>query len=138
MTENKKIFVIPCSGIGKAVGAVSRKAAYHVVDTARPEQARTTCLALLTVGDEETQRQVRETVSIAIDGCPSQCATKNITASNGRVIKSFVLTEELRNNRELKPTGTVHLNADGVKFAQAIADKVIATIDATTKPQEAK
>ena len=129
MPKPQKIFVIPCSGIGKAVGSVTRKAAYEVVENMRPDTSDTTCLALLTVGDQATQEKFRRTQSIAIDGCPSKCATKNITANEGEVVLSYTLTEELGNNRGLKPSGIIALNEDGITFSHIIAKKVAEDID---------
>jgi len=74
MPKHNYVFVIPCSGIGKSLGTVGRKAAYKVVDELRPQHARITCLALLTVGDEETLKKIRENPCISIDGCPAKCA----------------------------------------------------------------
>jgi hypothetical protein len=35
-TDEKRVIVIPCSGIGKAFGSVSREAAYVVTEELRP------------------------------------------------------------------------------------------------------
>ncbi|MBP1610977.1 MAG: hypothetical protein H6Q04_3212 [Acidobacteria bacterium] len=46
--ENKKpVLVIPCSGIGKVHGLLTREAAYLVTDEIAPEQTETICLGLL-------------------------------------------------------------------------------------------
>ena len=51
-TMQKKVIVIPCSGIGKALGSVSREATYEVVESLRKGVTETTCLALITSGDD--------------------------------------------------------------------------------------
>lgn len=129
MSKDKYVFVIPCSGIGKSLGTVGRKASYKVVDELRPEKTRITCLALLTMGDEEALKMVRENPCITIDGCPSKCAQKNVDASQGRLVKSFMVTDTLRSHRDLKPEGITELNPEGRKLADLLAEEVAKIVD---------
>lgn len=130
MTNDKYVFVIPCSGIGKSLGTVGRKAAYKVVDELRPQLTRITCLALLTIGEDETVKKVREYPCVTIDGCPAMCAQKNVEASDGKLAKSFVVTNTLRNHRGLKPEGIMELNPEGRELANFIAQEVADAVDA--------
>lgn len=127
--SKQKVFVIPCSGIGKSVGTVGRKATYKVVEELRPDQATTTCLALLIIGDEVVLKMIRENPCISIDGCPAQCSKKNIEASKGKLVRSIMVTDVLRNHRGLKPEGVIKLNAEGEKLASLLADEVAKEID---------
>ncbi|MCE5268035.1 MAG: hypothetical protein LLG00_09130, partial [Planctomycetaceae bacterium] len=63
MAENSqtRMLVIPCSGVGKVHGLISREAVYHVTDNLLPGEADTACLALLVTGDDETKRKVQQT-----------------------------------------------------------------------------
>ena len=129
MPKPKYVFVIPCSGIGKSMGTVGRKATYKVIEKLRPQNTRTTCLPLLTVGDQETLKKVRENPCISIDGCPAKCAQKNIEASNGKLQKSFLVIDTIRNHRNLKPEGIIELNPEGDKLANIIAEEVATAVD---------
>ncbi len=53
----QKVLIVPCSGIGKPYGTVSREAAYAVTEDLRPGQSRLIPLALLVLGDEESRVQ---------------------------------------------------------------------------------
>ena len=128
MSKDEKTIVIPCSGIGKAVGQVSRIAAYKVVEE-RPKNARTLCLALLTVGDEEAGKLISSMPCVSIDGCPNQCSAKNIEKSKGRLVAKVMVTDILKKNRSLKPAGVIELNSDGLKLADLVAKDVAAMID---------
>ncbi|MEM2921415.1 MAG: putative zinc-binding protein [Candidatus Bathyarchaeia archaeon] len=128
MSRAKEVIVIPCSGIGKALGRVSRTATYKVLEE-RPKNARTLCLALLTVGDDSAGRVVSHTPCIAIDGCPNRCSAKNILASNGRLLAEVMVSEVLRKNKGLKPQGIIELNDDGLKLADLVAKEVIERMD---------
>ena len=129
MPKPKYVFVIPCSGIGKSMGTVGRKATYKVIEKLRPQNTRTTCLPLLTVGDQETLKKVRENPCISIDGCPTKCAQKNIEASNGKLQKSFMVIDTLRNHKNLKPEGIIELNPEGDKLVNIIAEEVAKAVD---------
>jgi len=129
MSKDGKIFVIPCSGIGKALGTVGRTAMYEVVEKLRPNEATTVCLPLLTIGDETVLKLVRNNSCISIDGCPFQCANKNIEASKGRLAASFMVTDILRENRDLKPEGVAELGLKGLKLSKILAQKIAEKVD---------
>jgi uncharacterized metal-binding protein len=126
-----KVIVIPCSGIGKSLGTVGRTATYKVIEQLRPNDTRTVCLALLTMGDPEARRLVKENPCISIDGCPAQCSKKNIEASKGDLTYSLMVTDILRENRGLKPEGVIQLNAQGEKLAEIVARKIVEKVDDT-------
>jgi len=122
--ENHKVVVVPCSGIGKSLGTVGRVATYKVIERMKPKETRTVCLALLTMGDADALKLVRENPCIAVDGCPAQCSKKNIEASMGKLVHSIIVTDVLRKNRSLKPEGVIELNDQGDKLAEIIAKEL--------------
>jgi uncharacterized metal-binding protein len=127
--ENRKVVVVPCSGIGKSLGTVGRVATYKVVERIKPEKTRTVCLALLTMGDDDALKLVKENPCIAVDGCPAQCSKKNIEASMGKLAHNIVVTDVLRKNRSLKPDGVIELNDQGDKLAEIIAGTISEKVD---------
>ena len=129
MSKDGKIFVIPCSGIGKALGTVGRTATYEVVEKLRPNETTTVCLPLLTIGDEAVLKLVRNNPCISVDGCPFQCARKNIEASKGKLVDSLMVTDVLRENRGLKPEAVTELGPKGLKLASILAEKIAGRID---------
>ena len=56
MSEKKrsKHIIIPCSGIGKAVGTITRRATYIVTEELLPNDTDSICFPLLTIKDKET------------------------------------------------------------------------------------
>jgi uncharacterized metal-binding protein len=127
--ENRKVVVVPCSGIGKSLGTVGRVATYKVIERMKPKETRTVCLALLTMGDADALKLVRENPCIAVDGCPAQCSKKNIEASMGKLAHNIVVTDVLRKNRSLKPEGVIELNDQGDKLAEIIARALSEKVD---------
>ena len=129
MLKGGRVFVIPCSGIGKALGTVGRAAMYEVVEKLRPNEATTICLPLLTIGDEAVLKLARNNPCISVDGCPFQCARKNIEASKGMLVASFMVTDVLRENKDLKPKAVTELDPKGLKLASILAEKLATQID---------
>ena len=125
----KKTLIIPCSGIGKAFGSISRDATFRVVDELRPEKAETNCLSLLVMGDEDAKRQVQTSKCIAIDGCSFECSKKNIETAGGKVSAHFRVMDLLRKHRDLKPVDVTFLDDNGVKLSMLLADEIAAKVD---------
>lgn len=129
MSANKKVAIVPCSGIGKAFGTVSRVAAFQVVEDDRPEDTQLVPLALLVMGDEEHQQILKEMPAITIDGCKLACATKMVQEAGGKVEKEFAVLEVFRRYRQFKPQGIAALNEDGEKLADALAKEINEVVD---------
>ncbi len=129
LLKEKKVVVIPCSGIGKPLGTVGRQAVYDVVEKRCPEKSTTTCLALLVSGDEEAARLVRENPSIALDGCPKECARKNIILAGGHVDSEFRVMDLLKSHRDCKPESVLHIGESGEKLVSHLVDRVENEID---------
>ena len=47
---SQKVVIVPCSGIGKTYGTVSREAAYEVIEELRPETSQLVALSMLVLG----------------------------------------------------------------------------------------
>ena len=78
MSEKDRVVIVPCSGIGKTYGSVSREAAYQVVEELRPENAQLVALSMLVMGDETARDAVASGQAITIDGCKLACARKMV------------------------------------------------------------
>ena len=132
----KKVVIVPCSGIGKSYGTVSRVAAYRVTEEDRPDQTQLIPLALLVMGDEESRKIVAESQAITIDGCKLACATKMVQQSGGKVARDFAVLDVFRRYREFKPQGIAQLNEGGEKLAAALAKEIDAVVDELTAREE--
>jgi len=119
-----KIKVIPCSGIGKVMGLLSRETALEVTGRLCPDSAETVCLAFLVAGGDEAAAKVAGQKCIAIDGCPSLCAAKGVEAAGGTVIKKYNVMDELRSHRGKKPGDGTSLTDDGWEIVDELAAKV--------------
>ena len=125
-----KVVIVPCSGIGKSYGTVSREGAYVVTEDLRPDTTQLVPLSLLVLGDEQARADVASAQAITIDGCKLACATKMVAESGGTVAHDLAVLDVYRRHRDLKPAGIAELNEGGQKLAQALAEEVVTLVDA--------
>lgn len=123
------VVVVPCSGIGKTYGSVSREAAYVVTEDIRPEQAQLVALSMLVLGDEEACASVAGGPAVTIDGCKLACATKMVKDSGGSVAQDFAVLDVYRRHKQFKPQGIAELNEGGHNLARVLAAEIAAVID---------
>lgn len=136
MTDQLKVVIIPCSGIGKTYGTVSREAAYDVTEDIRPTQTRLVPLSLLVLGDEATRAAVAGSPVITIDGCKLACATKMAKESGGMVARDIAVLDVYRRYKQFKPQGIAELNEGGKQLARAMAAEIADLVDDLTTVEE--
>ena len=120
----KKLLVIPCSGIGKVHGLISREAVYRVTDGLLADQADTVCLALLVMGDAETRQKVRQISCITLDGCPKLCAYKNVELSGGNIAKGIRVYDVMKRHRGANFGTATALSEAGWAVVEELAAEV--------------
>lgn len=118
------MLVIPCSGIGKVHGLISREATYLVTDELAPGQTDTLCLGLLVIRDAEAVEAIKSGHCITIDGCPKACAEKNVQMAGGRDVKTIQVAEAFKIPRGAKPGTATDLTEDGWAIARDLAKTV--------------
>ena len=127
--KRRQIPIVPCSGIGKSLGAAAREAAYVLVEDLRPDKTRIVALSLLVLGDEEARREVVGGEAVAIDGCKLECAAKGLACSGASRVHKVAVFDVVRRHRGLKPEGVCDLNEDGLRLARATADEAAKIVD---------
>ncbi len=139
MSETKlprKVAIVPCSGIGKPYGTVSREAAYDVTQDLRPEKTQLVSLAMLVLGDEGARAAIADTPSITIDGCKLACATKMVQESGGTVAQDYAVLDVYRRYKQFKPQGIAELNEGGRQLAHALAEEIVTVVDSALSETE--
>lgn len=122
--EKKRVVIVPCSGIGKTYGTVSREAAYEVIEKTNPETTRLVALSLLVMGDQHASEAIASAPAITIDGCKLNCAKKMVLETGGKIAKDFAVLEVYRRYKQYKPQGIAELNEGGLQLAVALAQEV--------------
>ena len=122
--SNRKVLVIPCSGVGKVHGLISRESAYLAVDEIAPEQLDVVCLALLVREDDETLAEVQTHPCITIDGCGKACAEKNVERAGGRVTEALQVAKVLSRHRGAQPGTGSDLTEEGWEIVRELGEAV--------------
>ena len=122
--DRDKVLVIPCSGVGKVNGLLSRESVYLVTDELAPADTDVVCLALLVREDTETLAKVRAQPCLTVDGCSKACAQKNVEIAGGRVAKAFDVGAALREHRGAQPGTGSELTEEGWAVSREIAEAV--------------
>ncbi len=124
MIDRRMFSVIPCSGIGKPFGTVSREAAYELCENLRPAETTLVALSKLVVGEQDAQSRVRRNPAVTIDGCKLMCASKLVKHSGATVALEVSVLDVFRRHKELKPEGIAELNELGKELARTIASEI--------------
>ena len=124
MSDAKKI-VIPCSGIGKAFGTVSREATYQLTETDHQEEYRTMCLPLLVAGDQDAIDLLKKSRVYTIDGCPKKCATLSVEHTGIDVTMEVMVPKVLAKNTDHKPGTVRDIGPNGVFLAKDIVNIIL-------------
>jgi uncharacterized metal-binding protein len=125
---NNMMVVVPCSGIGKPFGSVSREAAYDLCEDLRPGSTRLVALAKLVTGEAGARELVAQYPAVTIDGCKQMCAAKMVSYSGGTVARKIAVLEVFRRHKDLKPEGIAELNEAGRKLARVLAEELAETL----------
>ena len=127
--SKETVVVVPCSGIGKPFGTVSREAAYELCEELRPGSTRLVALAKLVLGEASARDLVAKHPAVTIDGCKQKCAAKMVKQSGGTVVREVAVLEVFRRHKDLKPEGVAELNEAGRKLARVLAEEVAKSLD---------
>jgi len=148
--QPQKVVIVPCSGIGKTYGSVSREAAYEVVEGLCPGTTQLVPLSLLVLGDEVSRQAIAENPVITIDGCKLACATKMVQESSERSepgrsgsrpgkqpARDFAVLEVYRRYKQFKPQGIAELSEGGLQLARALAQEIASEVERLGSESEA-
>jgi len=131
---SKKVYIIPCSGVGKVYGSMCRQAAYRVVNDLKPGVTAIECLPLIVKGKKEVIKELKENKVITLDGCTAMCAYYDVAKVIDEPDAYFLSTSVVKENRDLKPEPTIYPLGENAKalmeiFSKEIAEKVGELVD---------
>lgn len=128
-----KVKLISCSGIGKAFGLIARETALKVANEMCPDISETTCLAIITKGDEESKEQLEGNSCITIDGCPKMCAAKSVKNFGGDIALEYRVVDAFKRHRGAKPGDGTKLTEEGWQIVDEIAEEIAQKVEEISK-----
>ena len=128
MSEGRKVAVVACAGMDKALGAVARESVFKVVEVLRPGKTELVCLPPLLAGVSSYSELVKTLPVVAVDGCAERCATKLVVKTGGK-IRGRIMVPDSAKKHGLVPKSASDIGSDGAKLAEIIAEEVASIID---------
>jgi len=137
MKNYEKIAVTPCAGIGQIFGAITREAAYKLVEELHPDNTVLVCLPALAAGVQEDIDFIKDYPVLVLNGCKDRCATKAVVDKGGKVDFEVYLPDVLREEKlSLAGEKRSRLGERSKKAIAALADKAAKIINENTKAVE--
>jgi uncharacterized metal-binding protein len=127
--EITKVGIISCSGEAIAEGTISRLATRRVLELLRPDKTVTLCLPLFLAGNEGERNFAKTHPTIAIDGCPKQCARWGTEQHSGPVSGAIVVSEILGTTADGCSRSSRSPSQADKEAVQTIAEHITAEVD---------
>nr|MDO8116102.1 putative zinc-binding protein [Candidatus Sigynarchaeota archaeon] len=118
MTE-RKIAIIPCNGLDKALGVVAGRAG--IIASTKDPGCKLICPVLFNSGDKKYNDLVKDAEVICVNGCMTRCATK-LAETRNIPVKINLLVPDMVKKFDLKPGTDLVLQPSGVQLAESIAE----------------
>jgi glycine cleavage system H protein len=125
MNSRNTYAVLPCNGMDKAAGAVTRQIA---LDLSAQTGSEIICPVLYRVADARYSRIAQEHPLLVLDGCGTRCASKLAAEKGLKVAKKLTVTEEAKKNaipladslRGAELAASLRLDEAGLSLAKTI------------------
>ncbi|KJR47491.1 hypothetical protein UF75_2160 [Desulfosporosinus sp. I2] len=118
---SKSFAVLPCNGLDKGAGCISREIALHLIEKSDSEMI---CPVLYRVADARYTKIAQEKPLLVIDGCQTRCASKLASEKGLKVTAKLTVTEEAK-NRGVDLGDSLRLGQNEVKLAEMVADELL-------------
>ena len=128
MTEERKVAVVACAGMDKALGSIARASVFKVTEELRPNKAELICLPPLLAGVGSYSEMIKKLPLITVDDCAERCATKLVAKSGGRIRGRILVTDSAK-KYDLMPNSASKIGPNGEKLAEMIAKEIASTVD---------
>lgn len=131
--EEKKYAILPCNGLDKSTGQVTRLAALELQK--KFLNIEIICPVLLGREPEKYSETITDKKIIVIDGCATRCATK-LAIDKGMTVSQKISVLDMIKETSIKPETSLSLGPDGIKLSSMIAEKFLIKEAITEAPVE--
>ena len=126
---NKKYVVLPCNGLDKCAGCVTREIALRLVEKTDSEII---CPVFYRIADARYNKLALENTLLVLDGCATRCASK-LAAEKGLKITERINVSDLAKEENINLGSDLNLTLE----AQALVDRAVAKLLGATETMEA-
>lgn len=118
---SKSFAVLPCNGLDKCAGCISREIALKFVEKSDSEII---CPVLYRVADARYNKIAQEKPLLVIDGCQTRCASKLASEKGLKVAQKVTVTEEAK-SRGVEISNTLKPGEKELELAETIANGLL-------------
>ena len=117
----ERICLLPCNGLDKAHGVITREVAVKI--SADDSNIELICPVLYNTNEKKYSEILQESKIIVIDGCATRCAAK-LADDKGLKISKRVFIPDMSKKYQLRPSKELVLNENGKKLVNKITDEI--------------
>lgn len=129
---SKSYAVLPCNGLDKCAGCVSKEVAVMLLEKTESEII---CPVLYRVADARYSKLAQEKPLLVIDGCATRCASKLAAEKNLKIAEKINITEEAKTN-DIVLGNDLHIREDELKLTRIIFDQLTIEKKAAAESEE--
>jgi len=122
---SKSYAVLPCNGLDKCAGGVSKEVAIMLSEKTDSEII---CPVFYRVADIKYNKIAQEKPLLVIDGCSTRCASKLAVEKNLKIVEKINITEEAKSNGIVLTDG-LRINKNELILSNIILDKLTAVTE---------
>jgi uncharacterized metal-binding protein len=122
-TNQEKVVLAPCMGVGKVVANVTRRAAY-LTKGACPEDTELLSIPALLAGSAEERALLQNYPVVVIEGCVLRCASHVMKLMGVTPAAKIEVTQLIREKRLTPGKTRKELEETGKKLAEAVAERM--------------
>src|SRR5450830_1913632 len=117
---NREYAVLPCNGLDKCAGCVSKEIAIMLSENSENEII---CPVLFHTSDVRYIKTAQEKSLLVIDGCATRCASKLAAEKNLKISEKINVTEEAKAHKITLGKG-LQIGEEEMRLAKIIVDKL--------------
>ncbi|MCL6582398.1 MAG: glycine cleavage system protein H [bacterium] len=129
---SKRYALLPCNGLDKTAGCISREIALKVEERSESEII---CPVFFRVAEAKYRQSTQDRPLVVIDGCQTRCASKLAAEKNLKIAEKITVTEEAK-KRGQQIGASLRLGSNELALAEAIAQQLLA--EESKKEKEVK
>ncbi|KYH35277.1 glycine cleavage system H protein [Clostridium tepidiprofundi DSM 19306] len=118
---SKKYSILPCNGLDKCAGCVSREIAIKISEQSESEII---CPVLYRVADARYNKIAEENPLLVIDGCATRCASKLAAEKGLKVAKKINVTEEAK-NKNISINKDLRIGSEESKLIDLLTEEIL-------------
>lgn len=117
---SKSYSILPCNGLDKCAGCVSKEVALKLTEST---DSKIICPVLYRVADARYTKIASEKPLLVIDGCATRCASKLASEKGLKIAEKINITDEAKANN-ITITNSLRLGENELKLADIITEKL--------------